>query len=346
MMFGLIVFLASVNPATAGDEGRRYSDPAIDSLLTAGIELTLRQEYDRAQHVFKRIADRFPDNPAGYLYQAALLQSKALDYEELVPEGRFDSLLATAAEKSEQLIARQPELPWGYFFLGTALGNEAFALSERGDWFGAVTRGMSSVTNFEKAVELDSLMVDAYTGIGTYFYWKSRKIEFLTWLPFIGDRRERGIELLHRCAEDGIYNRFASMSALVSIYIDAAEYEKAADVAEEALADVPRNRIFLWGLATSLERGNRVQEALGAYRRLLNSIAEDPHPNYYNELVCRLNLLMLAMKSGGAGNISEELSTIRRLAAWDFPGHLDDRVEDKREKIRQLEHRLTEDGSR
>jgi tetratricopeptide (TPR) repeat protein len=196
----------------------------------------------------------------------------------------------------------------------------------------------------ETAVSRDSFLVDAYTGIGTYYYWKTRKIEFLTWLPFVADRREQGIALLQQCARGGAYNRFAAMSALVTIYLDAARYDKAAETARSALAVYPKNRIFLWGLATSLERGGNAKEAADAYARLLQSILDDTRPNIYNELVCRLNLLTLRIRLNAEGDRGRELSRIRELAARQFPKHLEERVEDKQEKIKALESMLAREG--
>jgi len=345
LVLSFLIFV-SVQSGSPEEGGLRYDVARIDSLLSAGIDLTLKQEYDGAQSVFRAMAEDFPDSPVGYLYLAAVLQSQALDYEELVPVPAFDSLLAVAREKSESVIARNPASPWGYFFLGTIFGNEALALAERGNWFGAVTRGMSSATNFERSVALDSQLVDAYTGIGTYYYWKSRKIEFLTWLPFISDNREEGITFLERCARYGVYNRFAAMSALINIYIDAAEYEKAVEMSRTALSTYPENRIFLWGLATALERARQPNLALVAYERLLRAIVNDPRPNRYNELVCRLNFLSLKLQTNRSENLREELSLIRLLAAGEFPEHLEDRVEDKRLRLKDLEKTLAGDGTR
>lgn len=319
----------------------------LDSLLTAGIDQTLLQQYQMARGTFRLVARTFPDHPAGYLYQVAVLQAVSMDYESIPERGQLDSLLLLAAEKSETMIARFPQSPWGYFYRGTMMGYDSYARAQRGDWFGAATRGMSAAGDFREAIERDSLFYDAYAGIGTYYYWKTRKIEFLTWLPFIGDKREEGMRLLRMCVEHGDHNRFAAMSSLLSIYLDAEEYVRAEVVAREALRSYPENRIFLWGLATALDRGGSSRpDALDAYERLLASIVGDPRDNFYNELVCRLNLFKLRISRRDGWNWQPELDELLALKDVAFPDHLRKRAAAKFKEAEELAADLARQSKR
>lgn len=321
-----------------------YPDAGVDSLLRAGIDLTIRQEYDSARVVFQMISRGDPRNPAGSLFEAGVLQTQAMDYEELMPKPEFDSLIARSTDLSEEMIERNPDSPWGHFFLGTALGNEALARAQQGDWFGAAMKAFSSASSLEDALERDSMLVDAYAGMGTYYYWKSRRLDFLMWLPFVPDRREEGIRLLEICAAKGLYSRYAALSSLVSIYLDAEAYDRAAERAMEALDRYPENRIFLWGLATAFERSGRTRDAIGAYQRLLAILENDIRPNPYNELVCRLNLLSLHLRHGERDGAPEELRRIRELLAAPHGEHLADRLRDKEERTRGLQAALDSTG--
>ncbi|MBI4418876.1 MAG: hypothetical protein HY563_08865 [Ignavibacteriales bacterium] len=314
-----------------------YPDVAIDSLLRAGIDLTLRQKYDSAQVMFRTLSNRYPAHPAGTVFQAGVLQTIAMDYEELVAENGFDSLITLSKRQADVLIEQTPDSPWGYFFRGTALGNEALARAQRGDWLGGVVKAVSSATGFEEALHKDSSLVDAYAGLGTYYYWKTRRIEFLTWLPFVSDRKVEGVRLLKLCAEKGIYNRMPAMSSLVTVYLDMAEYERAEEIARTALAEYPDNRIFLWGLATALERSGKHEDAVLAYSRLLAALVNDARPNPYNELVCRLNLLQLRLATVDSQTREGEIRAIRTLLKGSFPDHLSERVKDKQARLAEIE---------
>lgn len=331
-----VLLLLAEMSVSGSAKGQQLLSPSLDSLLRVGIDLTLRQEYESAREVFRNAARRYPDHPAGPIYQMAVLQARAMDYEEVVEDGVFDSLLSAATMKSQAIIERDPDSPLGYYFLGTALGHDSYARAQRGDWFGTITKGLSAVSQLEEAVERDSLFHDAFLGMGTYLYWKTRKIEFLTWLPFIRDDRARGIRLLQHCAESGEYNRYGAMSALVSIYLDAGENDRADSISSRCLAEYPRNRILLWGKATALDRKGFVNEAIKTYEDLLAAMTGDTGKNSYNELVCRLRLASLSLKDDRFEDAEEHLAGLTKLQKEKFPEHLKKRAVDKFRQANEL----------
>ncbi len=340
LILGLMVFPVSLLCQAAA---RPYGNAEIDSLLRTGIDLTLRHEYDSAREAFRAISRKYPAEPSGYIFEAGVLQTMAMDYEEYIPGSEFDSLITLGTTRAEEAIELRPASGWPHHFLGIAIGSDAFTHALRGDWFAAATLGMSSASSFESALDIDTTLIDAFAGIGTYYYWKTRRIQFLTWLPFVADRRDEGIALLRRCMEEGIYNRHAAMSSLVGIYNDAEEYDKAALVARRALIRYPGNRIFLWGLATALERGGRLPEAIEAYTRLLAAIKNDTRNNRYNEVVCRLKLLTLNMAVHGRESIVGRMEEVIPLTLDPFPEHLSERAHVTIGKIKALQKELSVD---
>ena len=166
-------------------------DSLIHPLVVSGIDCILKQEYNRADSIFNVVSNRYPDNPVGYLYRAAVMQAYNIDFDVPIEHGKFDSLLLGGRNTAEKI-----SLPWSAYSLGMADGYDAYERVENGDWFGGVRKGMSSASKFEEIIEKDSSFYDAYVGIGTYYYWRSRKTEFLHWLPFVKDDRALGIRLL------------------------------------------------------------------------------------------------------------------------------------------------------
>lgn len=309
---------------------------ALDGEVLRGIDRLLLEDYEGAQTLFQGISEHYPDHPAGYLLQAGVLQTASMDYEELVDRPVFDSLLALAEEMAERMIENHPAEASGYFYLGSVYGYRSFADAAEGDWFGAATRAMSSVSEFEEALERDSTLADAKLGIGTYSYWKSRQMAFLTWLPFVGDQRAEGIRLIEETIADGRFNRHAAMTALIAILLDAEEYEKVVTVSTKALDDYPENRLFLWGLATGHERSGQQDAAMVAYRRLLNAILADPRDNSYNELVCRVNLARLELGAGHREDARSLLVPVLGRSPEDYDHHLHERAENKLKEARDL----------
>jgi len=315
-------------------------DPVLHSYVLRGIDFTLRHEYGHADSVFRIVEREFPDHPAGSLYRAAVIQSKILDLKLEMNDHQFDSLRMVGQERAERWIQLEPRSAWGHFYLGTALGYESYARVYREEWFGGITKAMSSVDEFRRAIELDSSLHDACVGIGTYYYWKGRKTEFLNWLPFVGDDRKNGIALIQRTAERGIYNRFTAMSVLATIYIDAGEYESAERLADLGLQSYPRNRVFLWEHAAALEKQGRHREAVNTYERLLDVIQKDGEEHRYNELVCRLNMARAFAAMADSSLAQGEISAVLSLQEATFPPHLRKRAADKFREARALERSL------
>lgn len=304
--------------------------------MLAGINLVLEQDYERALAQFRLLAERWPEHPLPYLLQAGVLQTVAMDYETRIDRRPFDSLLERAEELSELLCERSPGDALGYFYLGSVHGYRSFADAAEGDWFGAASGAMSSVSEFETALERDSTLEDAKLGIGTYAYWKSRQLEFLTWVPFVGDHRAEGISLIESTVERGTLNRHAAMTSLISIFLDAGEYDRAVAISERALRDYPNNRLFLWGLATGHDRLGRTHEAIVAYRRLLASIESDTRDNPYNELVCRVNLARLEALAGEKQKARATLAPVAGRVAASYAQHLHERAERKLAEAKAL----------
>ena len=312
-------------------------DGRIHALAVQGIDLTWQQKYHKADSVFWVLTQEFPNHPAGYAYRAGVLQTRAVDHEQLANEQELDSLLATAKEKAGRMIrAGGADAKWGYFFLATAEGCDSYARVYRGDWMTGALRGVASSSAFKDALAQDSMLYDAYAGIGGFNYWRSRKTEYFNWLPFVGDDRPQAFTLLRKTAEYGIYNRYTALSMLAAIYNDAGSYDKALECAQAGLAKYPANQVFLWGLTTALEKFGKSKEAVAAYERLLASLREDGEGNAYNELVCLLNISKLKLDMGDTSHVRDNLTTILNSRPEAFPPHLKKRVEDKLEKAKEL----------
>jgi tetratricopeptide (TPR) repeat protein len=325
---------------TAVSHAQWKLEPSLHSLVISGIDFILKQEYGRADSLFRLVTNRYPEHPAGYLYRAAVLQAYTIDFDEPVEQEKFDSLLMLGRTTADNI-----SLPWKEYFLGTADGYDAYERVERGDWFGGVRKGMSSASRLEEVVEKDSSFYESYVGIGTYYYWRSRKTEFLRWLPFVKDDRARGIRLLIIGADHSEYNRFAAMSALVSIYLDAENYTQAEEWSRRALNTYPENRIFLWGLATALDRQNRTGEAVSAYATLLKNIVDAHAPHRYNEIVCRLNLAKSKVALNDTVAALDHLKKILSYETSSFPSRILPRAKEKFESAQalllKLEHQRT-----
>ena len=330
--FLLFIFILSSAIANVWAQPSRWQlESKLQKGVSAGVDLILKQEYSKADSLFSELCREFPAHPAGFLYRVAVLQARSIDFSVPVEREVFDSLLVlgrTAAVKMKS--------PWKEYYLGTADGYDAYERADRGAWIAAVRYGSSSASKLEEVIEQDSSFYDAYVGVGTYYYWRSRKTEFLHWIPFIHDSRAEGIRLLGIAAGRAGENRFAAISALISIELDAENYEQVEYWSRRALQHYPDTRVFLWGLATAYDRSKRYHEAIPAYRTLLENLvlAHEPHP--YDEIVCRLNLSKSQLSVADTAGVREQLQKILSYDSVQFSEALQKRAEAKFQDTWQL----------
>ncbi len=263
---------------------------ALDSLLIQSVEFTIQQDYVKAESTGLEMITRYPTHPLGYLFMAATLQSKMLDYETDYFKDKFFQHLDQAELFAKQAIHREPQNPMNQFYLGSTYCYRAFYAGKKNQILPAYWHISAGIEALEKAVKLDSTIYDAYLGIGSYLFWKSQKMQFLNWLPLISDEREKGIGLIQKTIEKGKYSRFAAINALAWIYIELKQYDKAIEVATTGENAFPQSRYFKWCLAEANFRNKKYTEAIHYYNTILNSIASENFNNHYNEVVCHQKL--------------------------------------------------------
>jgi tetratricopeptide (TPR) repeat protein len=156
------------------------------------------------------------------------------------------------------------------------------------------------------------------------------------WIPFVGDDRSEAFTLLTQSADKGTYNRFTALSMLVAIYTDAGMLEKAVTCCREGLKRYPRNRAFLWGLATACHKAEKWTDAASAYQRLLDVIMKSQDNNHYNEIVCRLNLAKVKTATHDSSGVANLLKDVMLFRESDFPKHLQSRAKDKLDQAAEM----------
>lgn len=296
-------------------------DSTLNDYIIKGIDLILKQEYKQADSLFRNVTNLYPKHPAGYLYRAAVKQAYSIDYDIPIEDQELDSLLQLSKNYAKDL-----EPNWQKYFIACAEGQLAYSHVESGNWISGILTGISSAMKFEEIIEQDSSFYEAYSGLGTYYYWSSKKTEFIQWLPFVKDNRSVGIKLLITGANKSVYNRFASISALISIFLDSEDYKNAEKWSRIALKFYPRNRIFLWGLATAFERQRYFKEASNIYEILLKNIQQMNAAHPYSEIVCRLNLAKSKLALQDTTDVILHLEKILSYRTCVFPKHLTERV--------------------
>lgn len=280
-----------------------YPDDFVHNSLKKGINLIIDQKYDEAKIVFNNLDAQRKDLPFGKIYLAAVSIAQAYDYEEQFDDDLIMNYLETAKKLSEKLVEKDVGNIWNHYFLALSEGYIAYYDALRNNWLSAFSTGINSIKSFEICLEQDENFYEALIALGSYKFWKSKKTEFLSWLPFFDDETEIGIKYLQDAVEYSGYNSHLAIHSLVWIYIEQDKFNKAREVAELALIQNPDSRIFKWGLARACEEIDPVKAAT-LYLSILNSFPVELKSNRIN-IVTLKHLAAQQLKK--ANKISEAL---------------------------------------
>jgi hypothetical protein len=263
-----------------------YPDKSVHKILKSGIRLIIDQKYDEAKNLFDQLDKTRKDLPLGKIYLAAVSIARSYDFEEPFDDELITRYLEGAKKISQRLVDKDNNNIWYKYFFALTEGYTAYYDALRESWLQAFSTGLSSVSAFEDCLETDENFYEAMIAIGSFKFWKSKKIEFINWLPFIEDEKELGISYLKKAIKYSGYNSHLAIHSLIWIYIEQNKFDEAIKVAESALKDHPESRIFKWGLARSLENVDPLRSAR-LYQEILDSYPTYLKTNKINEVTLK-----------------------------------------------------------
>lgn len=314
-----------------------YPDNSIHKILKSGINLIIDQKYDQAEKLFDQLDKTRKDIPLGKIYLAAVHIAKAYDYEEPYDHELITKYLEGAKKISERLLKIDKKNIWNNYFFALTEGYIAYYDALRESWLQAFSTGLSSVSAFEDCIEIDNKFYESYIALGSYKFWKSKKTEFINWLPFIDDEKELGIKYLQNAIKYSGYNSHLAIHSLIWIYIEQKDFEEAIKVAQLALRDHPQSRIFKWGLARSYENMDPVK-SISLYQEILNSYPSSLKSNKINEVTLKhiiAQQLVKINKIEEAIIICEEILSINGYSKYES-----DKLNNRLERVSSLRQEL------
>lgn len=316
-----------------------YPDTSVDSLLRTGIKHIVNQDYTTAKEVFNYLNKEYQHLPLGKIYLAANKIAEAYDYAQDFDETYIFKNLKSAKEQSEKLVDLDEDNIWSHYFYALAEGYISYYEAIEGSWFSALSTGINSISEFDKILIEDKNFYEAYIAIGTFEYWKSRKLEFMDWLPFASDTKNLGIDRLIVAIDSSSYNSHLAINSLIWIYIDQKKYDDAIKVAEKSLIDFPQSRTFKWGLARAYEEENSLR-AIELYLDILNSYPDSLKENYKNEITLKHLIAQQYAKLGDKEKAIQYCDEI--LSIKSTPKKTLDELSGRLERVKSLKKELTQ----
>jgi len=229
----------------------------------------------------------YPDNPAGYFFNAALLQLRMMDACHYDHEEEYFDLLDETITKAESILALKDDT-WARFYLGSSYTYWAVFEGLRKNYLETFTYGVKGGKILKEIIVQDSTFYDAFLGVGTYEYFWARAARYLPVLNIGGGNVAEAIQKIKVAADSSLYSGPTAFNSLAFIYGEEKEYEHATMIIDELLSNYPASRTFWWTKADLEMDQEHYETAASIYLQLHDTYAGLKHPNYANCAQCKL----------------------------------------------------------
>ena len=204
-------------------------------------------------------------------------------------ESQLDSLLNLTIKIGNNAIKNAQHDAFVSIYLGGAYGFRGLHKVRKRDYWGAFKDGLKGVSILKKAVKADTSAYDAYHGLGSFHYWRSAKSKILRLLIFRNDQ-QKGIDEVWKAINKGTYTDIEGKYALVAIYYDFGDYEKAFSVNQELFELFPTNPSCLYMRCRIFERMGKWEEAKQTYLKLLNHLSNSEYKSIGYQVECHYGI--------------------------------------------------------
>ncbi len=293
------------------------------------VELVTRQKYEAALALADSLTIALPKEPAGWFFRETVLNNRAIDYEDNSDLPAMNVATDSVEAICHNRMAAGDSSAELFYYLGTSEGFRMIHAIRAKEYLKALKLGTHAADQLERAVRLDSTCYDAYTGLGNYYYFKSRYSGILRISGLVSDRRAEGMNYLRLAADHGILTSLAARSSIAWISLNRHEPDTAVVIASNLSSLYPESRAFRWCLGHAYMDLERWKEAIDVYTEILQSVRTCKPNNHFNEIGC---LHSIAKASAGLGLWKQVVETADE--ALHIP--ISDEIAERKEK--DLDH--------
>jgi tetratricopeptide (TPR) repeat protein len=312
---------------------KKENEEKIKELIISGKENIFQDNFIEAEKSFQKIIELEPENPAGYFFRAALIQAEMMDGEDYQKEGLFYKNIEKSINLGKEILENNKKDKWGNFFLGGSYGALSLYESRRGNWWKGLRMGLKAKSFCEKGFKGDSTFYDPLVILGGYHYWSSVVTKIFHFLPFISDKRKKGIEELKKATEKSLFSRETAENALVWIYLKEKRFKEAVEICNRMLKKYPEGKTFLWGKATVYYESYDWVNAIKIYAEIVKKIEAQGKGNYFNIVECQYRI---AQSFFNLGKFNECIKVCQEVKNLPLEKEIIQRQKDKLKELDEL----------
>lgn len=294
-----------------------FPDIKVDSLISLGISYIINGEYHKAEEIFKKLKADYAHLPAGDIYLAAVFIVKSEDLIEPLDEEKIEFHFAQAESISRRALKKDPDNLWNKYFEALRIGYYSYYLGIKKNYVKAFERAIKAKNLFKEIYESNPQFYESLFAVGSYMYWKSSKLSFLTWTPLLKDEKEEGLKLLEQGSLKSNYNFYLAAYSLFWAYLDSKKLNEAFKLSEELLIKWPRSRFFLEIRARACEEFDK-KLAVKLYYDILESLKQNKLLTQINELYYLHKIARVYLKENNIAKAKEITDYALSLKSYDL----------------------------
>lgn len=253
------------------------------SLINAGQALILDGQRPEALELFTHYHYTYPEDPAGYLYRAAVLHADMTDAEADLYGHRFLALCDSTKLSAEKIMTscRPSDSALCFLYLGHQYSYRCMYEARFGSLFSALSYGSKAKDRYISGLAADSTLYDLYLGLGSFYYWKSAKAGLLRTVGLFKNDMDEGMAYIKLAIDSARFSRDPARLTYIWILINEENYDSAMALSQELYKRYPNGNTFIWPEAMASVMAKKYDRAIELFYRLLNSLKGNPG-NYYN----------------------------------------------------------------
>lgn len=253
--------------------------------------------YLEAELVLDRFMSEYPDEPAGALLKAAVLQYECTDYEDFSRAEEFFKLLEISKQLALKKLRENSSDLWASYYLSSADGLRSVWVVESGSFLKGILKGLSGARGMSKIIKRDASFYDAYLMLGSYRYWKSVAINPISWMPFIDSDPESAIADVENAISNGRLVGPLSNIVLMEILLKH-DTHRAVVLGKNLLEKYPDCRLFAWQLGEAYKKLKMYDEAVFIFSNIAKSFMQEKRDDGSGQLRCWWKLAILSKSVG------------------------------------------------
>ncbi len=271
-------------------------DSVREKQFLAGIELSVREQFGESDSLFKVLVKSDPGDPWGHFFWAVGIAARMMDAEQDSFSPAFSIQLSIAQQLTEKELKKlkkgekEKERPDLFLLMGNIWGYKALNQYRKGYWYGGLSAGLKAKGNFEKALQFDSTLYDAYNGLGNYYFWKSAKTRKFPISAFVPDERPEGIKQLVLAKDSGLFSCQAAAGSLLWALIWQKDFKQAQALADSLAIQYPQAKSFLWAKGSIYQEQKMWDSSVAVFSKLLSRLEADPLQSGFNMVECKWRL--------------------------------------------------------